>query len=101
MKEWARYIHDYDLIEEVSADIDKLREKTKGFIVLRHEKLAHQSKKDKIKRLTAMTRKIPYLDVVVNLMDKFVEGTIPYILYVQDSSEEVDLRRELLKTQER
>lgn len=100
-KKWREYIKDDELVKDVSNDIEKLRKMINGLVSLRHEKIAHQSKKDTITTLIATPRQIPFLHEVVNLMDRFVEGTIPYNLYIHDGSQEINLRLELLETEDK
>ncbi|MCI0563408.1 MAG: hypothetical protein MN733_33450 [Nitrososphaera sp.] len=91
-KEWKRYEHDQEKQSIVLAAIADLKVKLAALTGYRHEKLAHQSKKIQMTQLTALPSKIKHLQEIVEVMDMFVAGPIPYTLYLHDTLEQLDLR---------
>lgn len=94
-KEWCRFIHDVNEQQVVLGAINDLRVKLSSISDYRRGKIAHQSKNDEIGIATALPREIKYLDDIVRIMDMFIDGQIPYSLYLHESSEKLDLRSEL------
>jgi len=94
-REWRRYEPDEDRQKKVLAAVASLRDKLHWLKDYRDENAAHQSKDKEITTLHALPSDIPSVADVVALMDMFVDGGIPYFLYLHESGDQVDLRSEL------
>jgi hypothetical protein len=94
-KEWSKYQNDTSLQKKVISLIMDLELRFKSLSTYRHDQIAHQSKSLKMTQLTALPRRIIHLDKIVQVVDLFVDGEIPYSLYLHESGEEIDLRKGL------
>lgn len=94
-KVWSRYETDGAKKSIVSDSIKELKSHLKWIKQYRHTKIAHQTKDDEISILHFHPNDINFLCDVVAVMDMFVDGAIPYKLYLHESGEELDLRKEL------
>lgn len=94
-REWSRYEHDVMKKKEVSSAIATLQEELSWIEDYRHRKAAHQTKDDQTTILTALPHELKSLRDILGMMDKFVDGNIPYTLHLHESGEEIDLRKEL------
>jgi hypothetical protein len=82
-------------------DVNEIEQEIKAFAIdirhitkARHERHAHTSRENKPNVIHAPMKLDKYINVIkkaVDLTDRFVDGTIPYILYL-DEHEEYDLR---------
>ena len=94
-KEWRKYEHEEAKGKEVLAAIERLRVKFEWLEQFRHRRAAHQTKDDEVTMLTSLPDDIRGIAELVEVLDMFVEGQIPYPLYLHESSMELDLRKEL------
>jgi hypothetical protein len=94
-KEWRRYMPDETKGKKALGAIDDLRAKLDWLEHYRHTKAAHQTKDDKVTTFTVLPPDIDFLSDVVRVMDMFVDGKIPYALYLGESGQQLDLRKEL------
>jgi lysyl-tRNA synthetase class I len=91
-KEWTKYENDTDEENEVKAAISLLETTFRWLIDFRHDKVAHQSKKIEMTMLTALPQRIKNLKEVVETLDLFVDGEIPYRLHLLENGDDIDLR---------
>jgi hypothetical protein len=94
-KEWRRLVPDAKRWAQVLDAVSRLKAELRWVSRYRGENVAHQSKADKETIFTALPDEAPSLAKVVELMDMFVEGAIPYKVYLHDTQAELDLRIEL------
>lgn len=70
--------------KQISQEVDAFAKEIKGIQTIRHERIAHLSKKNKPHVLNAGFQLSDYQDVIenaVNLFDRFVDGETPYIIH--------------------
>jgi len=91
-KEWSKYVPDRKVHHQTMTAIHTLRKKLAWVQGRRHEREAHQTKADQLTLLTALPPSMDFVKEVAEVMDLFVEGKIPYQLYLHESGEEIDLR---------
>jgi hypothetical protein len=90
--EWKKHEKDPNKHREVTKRRGELESNYEWLSKYRHEKVAHQGKRIEMTMLTALPPRIRGLDKVVEILDLFVDGEVPYTLYLHENGVEINLR---------